>query len=176
MADLGLVHIYTGEGKGKTTSAVGLSVRALGHNLKVVYSFFHKRPDKYGYAEIANLEKLGAQIFAFAKGHPDLDSSVTQAGVTSETQNGLEFLKEYVHREHVDLLVMDEILISVRDNYISEKDLINFIKTKPSKMELVLTGRGATPRIIEVSDYVSYLTKMKHPYDMGIVSREGIEY
>jgi len=177
MKNKGLIHIYTGEGKGKTTAAVGLSVRALGNDMKVCYSFFHKRPEKYGYSEIANIEKLGADIFAFSKGHPGLDKAIKAEQMQKEAPEALVFLSKLIKEKNYDMLVMDEVLISVRDNYITESQLSDFINNKPEHMELVLTGRGATQSIIDLADYVSEIKPIKHPFtDNGIIARKGIEF
>jgi len=172
----GLVHVYTGDGKGKTTSAVGLGVRALGSGLKVCYASFHKRPEVYGYSEIKNLEILGATVKIFAKGHPHLDKSLDPEVIRAEANEGIQTLSQLIENEDFDMLILDEILISVRDGYLKEEDLVNFIKNKPAKLELVLTGRGATSAIIALSDYVCEIRKVKHPFDKGITSRKGIEF
>jgi len=172
----GLIHIYTGEGKGKTTAAVGLAVRALGHGMRVCYAHFNKQPELYGYNEIQSLKKLGATILGFTNGHWSFNPSVTPESSRNEVQNGLMALLEFVNNEKTDLLIMDEILISVRDGVLSEDELIRFIDQKPEHLELVMTGRGASAGLIEKADYVSYIQKIKHPYDQKILSRQGIEY
>ena len=172
----GLVHIYTGDGKGKTTSAVGLAVRALGHNLKVCYCYFHKNPEKYGYTEINNLKKLGADIVGYANSHPFCDDETSKEELRTACKNGLHQLENNVQYNQVDLLILDEILISVRDGFLDEELLINFVKNKPKNLELVMTGRGATSALIGLADYVSEVKKVKHPYDQNIESREGIEF
>lgn len=156
----GLVHIYTGEGKGKTTSAVGLGVRALSHGLSVCYSYYNKKPAQYGDTEIVSLEKLGAIII----------------GTSNDIQNSFIDTEELIHNEHFDMLIMDEILISVRDGFLEENRLVEFIKNKPMSLELIMTGRGATDQLIELADYVSNIENVKHPLDKGITSREGIEF
>ncbi len=176
MKGLGLIHIYTGDGKGKTTTSVGLAVRALGHNLKVCYAYFHKKPEKYGYNEINQLEKLGAQIYGFAKGHPFFDKDLKPEYFEQKCQEGIKTIEDEVFKTNYDLLIMDEILISVRDGFLAEKTLIDFIKKKPVNLELVLTGRGATEKVLELADYVSNVTKIKHPFDKNVQSREGVEY
>lgn len=176
MKTTGLIHIYTGDGKGKTTSAVGLATRALGSGLKVCYVSFHKRPELYGYAEMDSLRKLGATVFNYAKGHPLLDKSIDEKKIIGEVETGLQEIEQLIPTEQFDLLIMDEIIISVRDKYISEKRITDFIRKKPHTLELVMTGRGATPALIEVADYVSNIQKIKHPYDEGVTSRKGIEY
>lgn len=172
----GLIHIYTGEGKGKTTSAVGLSVRALSHGLRVCYSCFNKKPTKYGNTEVESLEKLGAEIIVFTGGHPSFNKTITKEEYKVQTQKGIETLDKLVHQEHFDMLIMDEILISVIDGFLEEYRLIEFVKNKPESLELVMTGRGATGQLIELADYVSEIKKIKHPMDKGITSREGIEF
>lgn len=176
MNKTGLIHIYTGDGKGKTTAAVGLATRALGSGLKVCYCSFHKRPEKYGYTEMDSLRKLGATVYNFAKGHPHLDKSIDPEIIKKETHEAVQTLTDLLKTTHFDVLIMDEILISVRDNYLDEASLINFIQNKPTDTELVLTGRGATENVMALADYVSFVKKVKHPYDNGIMSRAGIEY
>lgn len=176
MEKLGLIHIYTGDGKGKTTSAVGLAARALGRGLKVCYVSFHKRPEKYGYSEMDTLKNAGALILNRAKGHPHLDCRIKTEEIIAEVEAALIEIAELVQKEAFDLLIMDEIIISIRDKYISESTLLDFIANKPATLELVITGRGATEGLIAVADYVSNVTKVKHPYDKGIMSRKGIEH
>ena len=148
----------------------------MGSGLRVCYCSFHKRPEKYGYTEMDSLRKLGAKVFNFAKGHPHLDKSINEDDIKRETPQAITTLTEMLKTERIDLLILDEILISVRDNYLDEKTLIDFIKIKPADTELVLTGRGATQNIMDLADYVSFVQKIKHPYDKGIMSRAGIEY
>ncbi len=172
----GLIHIYTGEGKGKTTASVGLAVRALGHGMKVCYTHFNKQPELYGYNEIQSLQKLGATILGFTKGHWSFNPKVTPESSRKDIKNGLAELSEFIRRETPDLLILDEILISVCDGVLDEAELLEFIAQKPGHLEMVLTGRGASDQLIEVADYVSYIQKVKHPFDREIYSRQGIEF
>ncbi len=172
----GLIHIYTGEGKGKTTASVGLAVLALGHGLKVCYVHFNKRPELYGYNEIQSLQKLGAKILGFTEGHWSFNPQVTRESSREDVKNGLIQLLGFIQSENLDMLILDEILISVRDRILAEEELLEFIAQKPAKLELVLTGRGASDGLIAVADYVSYIQKVKHPFDRKIYSRQGIEF
>lgn len=172
----GLIQIYTGDGKGKTTSAVGLAVRAIGQGLKVCYIYFHKNPDKWGYAEQKILEKLGVKIFGFAKEHPFCDKKVSLESIRNECLKGLEFIKEIFRQKKYDILILDEVNISLRDGFLKEEEIINLLKMKPKSMELVLTGRGATKKLKEIADLVSEIKNIKHPFDKGIKGRKGIEY
>ncbi|MBK8808196.1 MAG: cob(I)yrinic acid a,c-diamide adenosyltransferase [Bacteroidales bacterium] len=176
MSQTGLIHIYTGTGKGKTTAAVGLATRALGAGLKVCYTSFHKNVEKYGYHEVEMLKQMGATVLIFAKGHPHLDKSIKDETVKTEVYEGIEALKQVLRTNPPDMLVMDEILIAVRDNYLAEIDLLDFVNNKPKTTELVLTGRGATPNLIAIANYVSEVNMIKHPYTEGIASRKGIEF
>lgn len=176
MSYLGLIHVYTGDGKGKTTAAVGLAVRALGSGLRVCYCSFHKDPEKYGYSEIDSLRKLGATVKNFAKGHPHLDKTIDEEEIKHEVNQAIRCLTEIVEREHYDLLIIDEILISVRDNYLDEALLLDFIDHKPYSTELVLTGRCATEALMQRADYITFCKNMKHPYERGVESRKGIEF
>jgi cob(I)alamin adenosyltransferase len=172
----GLIHIYTGDGKGKTTSAIGLSTRALGHGQKVCYCSFHKDPEKYGYNEMQSLRKLGADVFNFAKGHPHLNKNLDENTIRRETHEAVAKVKNEFFAAGYDLMILDEINISVRDGYLEEELLLDLIRCKPAVLELVLTGRGAMDAVMELADYVSEIKKIKHPYDRNISSREGIEY
>lgn len=176
MKTKGLIHVYTGDGKGKTTSAIGLAARALGGGMKVCYVSFHKRPELYGYTEMDSLKKLGATVLNFAKGHPHLDQKIDSEELSNEVKSGLNHISNLISKEKYDLLILDEIIISVRDKYLNEEELISFIKEKPEGLELVITGRSATDNMIEMADYVSFIKKIKHPYDNGVTSRKGIEY
>ncbi|MCM8819935.1 MAG: cob(I)yrinic acid a,c-diamide adenosyltransferase [Candidatus Omnitrophica bacterium] len=172
----GLIQIYTGDGKGKTTSAVGLAIRARGHNLKVCYIYFHKDSDRFGYGELKCLKKLGVDIFGFAKSHPHFCKKTKISEISDECHRGLEFIEKIFKEKKYDVVIVDEIFISLRDGFISEEELIELLEKKPKNLELILTGRGATQKIIDKADLVSQIQKIKHPYDLGIKSRKGIEF
>ena len=177
--ELGLIHIYTGTGKGKTTAAIGLAARALGSELKVCYCSFHKHPQKYGYTEMESLKKLGAHVINFAKHHPHMDENVTDEtidAIKEEVAEAIDTLTTLLSTQQFDLLIMDEIFISIRDNYLDEEVLIDFIKNKPANTELVLTGRGATEKTMTLAHYITNMECVKHPYYSNIASRKGIEY
>ena len=177
--ETGLIHIYTGTGKGKTTAAIGLAARALGGRLSVCYCSFHKCPEKYGYSEMESLNKLGARVINFAQHHPHMDENVTDATIAEikeEVSQAIETLTTLLSEEDFDILIMDEIFISIRDNYLDEDILIDFIKNKPAKTELVLTGRGATDKTMAMAHYITDMECVKHPYYNNVPSRKGIEY
>jgi len=176
MPDKGLIQIYTGPGKGKSTAAIGQAVRAAGHGLKVGLVTFFKDPEAFGYGEYKSLEKLGIKTFLFAKKHPHFYKELNTEDVCQECSRGLDFIKELFRDSSWDMLVLDEINIAVRDGFLQEKELLSLLEAKPEKLELVLTGRGITGKIIEKADLVSEVREVKHPYRQGIKSRKGVEY
>jgi len=176
MKDKGLVQIYTGNGKGKTTAAVGLAVRARGHNLRVCYIYFHKDSKRWNYGEHKILEKIGVSVFGFAKKHPHFYKDVKRGDISKECAKGLRFIKKIYREGRYDMLILDEINISVRDGFLNEDEVIDIVNRKPERLELILTGRGATKGIIGKADLVSKIDEMKHPYNAGLRRREGIEY
>lgn len=172
----GLVQIYTGDGKGKTTAAVGLAVRARGHGLKVCYLYFHKDPKKWGYGEHKILRKIGVDVRGFAKKHPHFYRNLKADNLRQECLKGLEFIKKAYRLRQYDMLILDEINISLRDGFLKESEVMDILRTKPENLELVLTGRGATRKIIKKADLVSKVNKVKHPYDLRVRRKKGIEY
>lgn len=176
MKPKGLVQIYTGDGKGKTTAAVGVACRARANNLKVCYIYFHKNPHKRGYGELKILTRLGVDVYGFAKEHPGFYKKTDLSQIREECLKALEFIRKIYKMNKYDVLILDEINISLRDGFLKEDELLDILNFKPKDLELVLTGRCATGKIIRKADLVSRIKKIKHPYDLGIRSRRGIEY
>jgi cob(I)alamin adenosyltransferase len=176
MEKKGLIQVYTGNGKGKSTAAIGQAARAAGHGLKVGFISFFKDPDAFGYGEYKSLEKLGVKTFLFARKHPHFYRELNPDDVCQQCCQGLEFIKELFQDPSWDMLVLDEINIAMRDGFLKEDDVLSLLQMKPEKLELVLTGRGVGQRIIEKADLVSEIREVKHPYSRGIKSRKGIEY
>jgi len=176
MKQQGLIQVYTGGGKGKSTAAIGQAVRAAGHGFKVGFISFFKDPEAFGYGEYKSLEKLGIRTFLFARKHPHFYKELNPDDVCRQCSEGLEFIKELFQDLSWDMLVLDEINIALRDGFLKEEDVLALLDMKPEKLELVLTGRGVGQRIIEKADLVSEIKEVKHPYSRGIKSRTGIEY
>ena len=172
----GLIQVYTGDGKGKTTAAIGLACRARGQGLKVCYVSFHKDPERWGCGENGVLKKLGVDIFGFAKKHPHFYKNIDPDDIRRECLKGMEFIKKIYREKKYDVLILDEINISLREGFLEENEVLDLLKRKPKNLELVLTGRNATKKIIEKADLVSEIKKIKHPYDSGVKGRKGIEY
>jgi len=176
MRNKGLIQVYTGPGKGKSTAAIGQAARAAGHGFKVGFLSFFKDPDAFGYGEYKSLEKLGIKTFLFARRHPHFYKELNPDDVCRECFRGVEFIRELFRDPSWDMLVLDEINIAVRDGFLKEEDVLSLLEAKPEKLELVLTGRGVTERIVEKADLVSEVKEVKHPYSRGVRSRKGIEY
>ena len=176
MKEKGLIQVYTGDGKGKSTAAIGQAARAAGHGFKVGFVSFFKDPEVFGYGEYKSLQKLGIKTFLFARKHPHFYKELNLAEVCKECSKGLEFIKELFQDQSWDMLVLDEIDIALRDGFLKEEEILFLLETKPERLELILTGRGATEKIIKKADLVSEIKEVKHPHSLGIESREGIEY
>ncbi|MDW7658772.1 MAG: cob(I)yrinic acid a,c-diamide adenosyltransferase [Bacillota bacterium] len=173
---LGLIHIYCGEGKGKTTAAMGLIARALGHEYRVLLVQFLKN-GKSG--ELVTLRKLpGIQFLA---GQVTGKFSIAMTDQEKEATRALHL--DYFHtaaglvrQNDIDLLVLDEILGAIESGMMTENELIDFLDSKPSGLEVVMTGRIASERLMDRADYISQIACVRHPYQRGILAREGIEY
>jgi len=176
MKEQGLIQVYTGDGKGKSTAAIGQAVRAAGHGYKVGFVSFFKDPDVFGYAEYTSLEKLGVKTFLFARKHPHFYRDLNPDHVCRECSAALERIQELLRDPSWDMLVLDEINIAVRDGFLTEQEVLSLLEAKPQKLELVLTGRGATAAIMEKADLVSEVREIKHPYSQGVKCRQGVEY
>ena len=170
-SDLGLIQIYTGNGKGKTTAALGLAVRACLHGYRVAFIQFMKGTD-YGEDRLNeiipnfHLEKFGRKEFVNPKSpHPRDVEEAKRALKRAE-----ELMNDY------DIMVLDEINVALHFNLLKLNDVLEFIEKKPENLELVLTGRYAPKELIEIADLVSEIREIKHPYAKGIMAREGIEY
>lgn len=171
----GMVHIYSGDGKGKTTAAVGLAVRAAGHGLRVIFCQFLKGAET---GELAPLARLGVETVR--AGHTgkflfQMNEREKEEAAISH-KKCLEGVTERVMDGGADILVLDEILDAVNAGLISEESLISLIKSRPRGVEVILTGRNPTPGISALADYRTDLICVRHPYSIGLKAREGIEY
>jgi cob(I)alamin adenosyltransferase len=182
MLKQGLIQIYTGDGKGKTTAAVGQAVRAIGQGLKVCYISFFKNPRMWGYGEIGILKKLGADVYHFAGDWRKGDcpffrglSPFLRKQIRAECLKALGLITE-IFKKNYDLIVLDEINIALKGGFLKENELLFFLRKKPKSLEVVLTGRGAVQQLIRKASLVTEMKKIKHPFDKGIKARKGIEY
>jgi cob(I)alamin adenosyltransferase len=167
----GLVQLYTGNGKGKTTAGLGQAIRASGQGLRVgIIQFFKGRCS----GEQRMAKRLNLKIYSFCPVHPALGGERKKA--KRECREGLRFAQEIIQSKKYDLIILDEINIATRDRLVEVNDVLTLIKKKPKKVELILTGRGASKKIIASSDLVTEMRKIKHPYQKGVRAKRGIEY
>lgn len=167
----GLVHIYTGDGKGKTTAALGLALRAAGHSMRVVFIQFLKS------------QQCGEHLF-IAKYHPfdiiqigtgDLFAKPKEQ-LDREVQEALTLAKREILSGKYDLVVLDEIFVAISQGHITVNQILELIEEKPGTVELVMTGRKAPPEIVQRADLVTEMLMIKHPFTEGFGARRGIDY
>ncbi|MCA6085381.1 cob(I)yrinic acid a,c-diamide adenosyltransferase [Candidatus Endomicrobiellum agilis] len=171
-----MIIISMGNGKGKTTSAIGQIIRSLGHGFKVCFMQLFKGEGFYGEQKI--LVKLDNLIFfAFAKEHPCCVKDANLDEVVNQCYFAMEKLEELVNSsERYDLIVLDEFNVALRDKFIDENKFIDIVKQLSRKSNVIVTGRGAPQSLIDMADLVTEMKEIKHPYKSGIAARKGIEY
>lgn len=170
----GLVQVYTGNGKGKTTAALGLALRAAGSNMKTYMGQFLKGQH---YGELESIKQLSPLIKIEQFG---LNSWVHVDNVNPEqitaAQEGMLKASEALLSGEYDLVILDEINIALYFGVVTEKEILELINEKPDSVELVMTGRNAPQSIIDRADLVTEMKEVKHPFNNGIQARQGIEY
>lgn len=170
----GLVQIFTGAGKGKTTAALGTVVRASGQGLRVLVVFFMK--GQYSYGEYSTLTMLpNVEIASFGlrkliRGGEPKEGEVEQAALA------LTRAREAMLSGKYDIIVLDEINVALWYKLVELDQVIRLLEDRPPAVELILTGRYAAPELVERADLVTEMVKQKHPFDAGIRARRGIEY
>ena len=169
----GLIHIYCGDGKGKSTAAMGLALRCVGNGGKVLVMQFLK-DGKSG--EISALKSLGAEILP---AYPDIKFSFKMTDEEKQKAaafyaNSLEEIK--VRAKDHDMLILDEILHAVNRGFIPLESLLSFLENKPASLEVVMTGRDPKEELLETADYITEMKKLKHPFDKGVKARKMVEY
>ena len=169
----GLVIVHTGDGKGKTTAALGLALRAFGAGLKVLILQFIKGGQTYG--ELDALKNFSPQIQIKQCG-----LGFTSQGDKSEHKKSAKETLNLARKEILfgewDLIILDEINYAVKFNLISEAEMLELIKLRPPQLHLLLTGRNATEKLIEIADLVTEMKLVKHPFQVGIKAQRGIEF
>jgi cob(I)alamin adenosyltransferase len=170
----GMIQVYTGTGKGKTTAALGLAMRAFGHGLKVYIIQFMKGNIRYGEVETAHqlspnvvLKQMGRETFVDRNNPDRIDIELAQ--------KAFQLAKEVIGGGKYDIVVLDEINVAVDYGLISLETLLDLLDSKPSHVELILTGRYAKGEVIERADLVTEMVEVKHYYREGTHSRKGIE-
>jgi cob(I)alamin adenosyltransferase len=170
----GLIQVFTGNGKGKTTAALGTILRAAGHGLRVFIVFFMK--GNYDYGEFSILSKLpNVDMASFGFRHLTDPNNIKPEEI-EQASLALSAAREAIFSGNYDLVVLDEVNVALGFNLIALDEVIKLIEDKPPDVELILTGRYADAKLIELADLVTEMVKVKHPFDKGIKARKGIEY
>ncbi len=180
MLQKGLIQIYTGDGKGKTTAAFGLALRAAGQGNKVlIYQFL--KPPSLDIGERFALQLGAVRIRMEALDIPwDMSKSFDDEKLVAETQTAisevLEKISQTAEKKFYDVIILDEIVFCLSKNLAKLEDIKNIINRKDPAVEIVMTGRGANEQLIELADLVTEMKNIKHPFDKGVAARCGIEF
>lgn len=172
----GMIHIYCGDGKGKTTAATGLAVRAAGAGMQVLFARFLKNEnsgelrilDQIPEIEVLHLEKS----YGFYRTLSDSDKAKMTAMYRKLWQN----IEEKITSGAYDMLVIDELMAAYNYGILEQESVHRFLENKPEKLEIVMTGRNPSERLMELSDYISEIKKVRHPFDQQVTARKGIEF
>jgi len=172
--DLGRIHVLTGPGKGKTTAAFGLALRAAGHGLRVCIVQFMKTGMTTG--ETIAAKRLGEiQVHQFGTGKFVDPKNITD-GDRRCASEALEFARTMAGKDACDLLILDEVNMAVDYGLLDLPALLTLLKSRGEGVEVVLSGRNAPKELIDIADYVSYIDNRKHPFGKGQKARQGIEW
>ena len=170
----GMIHIYCGDGKGKTTAAVGLTIRGVGAGKKVLFSQFMKSGKSSELKVLRGLENISVVTCQTVTGFYKNMTPEQRAQVSKDYS---AMLQEVLRAsDDADLLILDEIISACNHGVVEEAVLCRFLKEKPEHLEAVLTGRNPSEQLLELANYVTEMKKQKHPYDEGVSARLGIEF
>ena len=170
----GMVQVFTGNGKGKTSAALGAVLRAVGHGLKAYIVFFMK--GQYSYGEFSTLSKIPNVDVASFGFRCLTDPANIKPEEIEQAKLALSAAREAMLSGNYDLVVLDEVNVAVAKKLVELDEVVRLIGDKPRNVELILTGRYADAKLIELADLVTEMVKLKHPYDKGVPARRGIEY
>jgi len=176
MSNKGMLHIYMGDGKGKTTASAGLALRCAGQGGRVVFAQFMKNNDSGELEAFQDVEGVLLMPMPFSHGFVWDMSDAQKADLKEAYAVHLESLCIRLLQMPVDMLVMDEILAAIEVGFVDESIITDLLDQLPESTEVVLTGRNPSRALIERADYVTEMKKIKHPFDNGAQARKGIEY
>ncbi len=173
--ELGLMHIYCGDGKGKTTAAMGLALRAVGYGYRVVIAQFLKDGNSSELKPLSTFKNVtilsGKEVAGFSFAMNDEQKKIVTKNHNEPLENAISLCED----GECDVLILDEVFGAISTDLIDYEMLLSFIKNKPPQIEVVMTGRNPNEEFIKIADYVCDIKKVKHPYDKGIHARGGIE-
>ncbi|MDA0756538.1 MAG: cob(I)yrinic acid a,c-diamide adenosyltransferase [Crenarchaeota archaeon] len=177
MSEKGLVIVYTGNGKGKTTAALGLALRAIGYEHKVCMLQFIKGSWHYGEMDSSKKLEPNFELIAVGKGFVGiLDDNSTREEHEKYAAEALKICREKIFSEKYNVVILDEVNYAINLGLIDVQDIIKIIKEKPSNVDLVLTGRDVKEEIVELADLVTEMKEIKHPFKSGIKAKKGIDF
>ena len=171
---IGLTQIFTGNGKGKTTAALGAVLRALGHGLRVYIVYFMK--GDYSYGERRILSELPNVSMASFGSQGYVDPKNVKPEEIKQARRALAAAREAMLSGNYDVVVLDEVNLAVAWKLVELDEVIKLISDKPQNVELILTGRNADTKLIQLADLVTEMLNIKHPHDAGVTARRGFEY
>lgn len=172
----GLIHIYCGDGKGKTTAATGLAIRGAGYLMKVIFVQFMKDGSSNELKILNDIDNIDVKVCKKHLGFSwNMDDEKKKIAKEEYTKLFDEAAREAVEKE-ADMIIFDEIMSALSCKFVSEDKVLKFLNEKPEKLEVIMTGRNPSKELIDKADYVSEVKKIKHPFDNGVSSRIGIEY
>lgn len=173
---MGCVHIYFGDGKGKTTAAIGQAIRAAGNNMNVVIVRFLKTEDSSELPVLRSIKGIHVipieKTFGFYYYLSEEEKKEAAVFYNGLFDNAITF----VNNNSTDMIILDEILDAINLGIIDERDVLDFIERFKSGLEIILTGRNPSDILLNKAEYISKISKQKHPYDQGLNARKGIEY
>jgi len=172
--DKGLVHIYYGNGKGKTSSAIGLAVRSAGASFKVLFARFLKDESS---SELAVLKEIKNITLCDCPKKLPFYFTMTEQQKASYNKVARDLYNHVMSNYcNYDVVIMDEFIDVFALGIFTIKEMVEFVKAKPANVELVITGHSLPEELVEYADYISHIVAQKHPYDNGVVARKGIEF
>lgn len=173
----GLVIVYTGDGKGKTTASLGMCIRAAGHKKKIKIIQFIKGTWHYGeldgiklLSDYVELEQMGKGFVGIINDKEDISTHIQAA------EKALERSREEMLSGKYDILILDELNVALKLNLLKVEAVLDLIKDKPEKLHLVITGRDAHEKVIELANLVTEMREIKHPFQEGILAQEGVDF
>ena len=177
MSEKGLVIVYTGNGKGKTTAALGLAMRAIGYEHKVCMLQFIKGSWHYGEMDSSKKLEPNLELIAVGKGFVGiLDDNSPREEHEKYAAEAVRICREKIFSEKYNVVILDEVNYAINLGLIDVQEIIKIIKEKPSSLDLVLTGRDVKEEIIELADLVTEMKEIKHPFKSGIKAKKGIDF
>ena len=177
MAEKGLTIVYTGKGKGKTTAALGIALRATGYKKKICMIQFIKGSWHYGEMDSSKRLEPEFEMIAVGKGFVGIIDDKTSKEVHKDiAKEAVKISIEKIQSGNYDIVILDEINYAVNLDLISVDDVLNIIKSKPVKVDLVLTGNYAKNEVMDIADLVTEMREIKHPFQQGIKAKKGIDF